>query len=404
MFEIQKSDDETPRSATGELIEKIEKRQQAVLDNFAKLEKQLGEAVAESKENVKLRDETKGALSDLSAAVKANVAEVRKLEGQMAQAPIGHVGAPPSTRQALEKSERFKQYRSDLTGNCRIEVTKSITAASGLIVSRDAAPELISLPQFSRNLSALVTTVETTSPLIEFTRMTLRTNSAAPVAEGAIKPESDLDFAPASIPVRVQAHVMIASNQMLEDVAGLAALMENEGLYMLEILRESQYLKGTGTGQNVLGIFTQAPTAAYAAVVGNTVLDLIHEDSYELRDAGIEPDGVMMRAGTWGRIERLKDRADRYLWSDPAVLRQPVIWGLPIVTSVALAVDDLLVGAFRRGAVIRQLGPVTALFSSEDRDNFVRNMQTIRIEARSTIAVYMPSAFRKRDTLAIPLI
>jgi len=197
---------------------------------------------------------------------------------------------------------------------------------------------------------------------------------------------------------------MRVSNQMLEDVPGLAALLENEGLYMLDILREAQYLKGNGVGQNVLGIFPQAPTAAYAAVVGNTVLDLIHVDSYELRDAGIEPDGVMMRAGTWGAIERLKDTTGRYLWSDPAVLRQPVIWGLPMVTSLSLAVGDLLVGAFRRGAAIRQLGPVTALFSSEDRDNFVTNMQTARIEVRSTVAVYMPGAFRKRDTLAIPVI
>ena len=57
------------------------------------------------------------------------------------------------------------------------------------------------------------------------------------------------------------------------------------------------------------------------------------------------------------------------------------IWDLPVVATPALDQGDFLVGAFATAAQVFDRLQPEVLVSSEDRDNFIKNMLTVRAEA-----------------------
>lgn len=62
---------------------------------------------------------------------------------------------------------------------------------------------------------------------------------------------------------------------------------------------------------------------------------------------------------------------------------------------------EVLVGAFGLGARLHDRMAVEVLISSEDRDNFIKNMLTVRAEERTALAVRVPDAFVYVDELVI---
>jgi len=54
---------------------------------------------------------------------------------------------------------------------------------------------------------------------------------------------------------------------------------------------------------------------------------------------------------------------------------------------------EVLVGAFGLGARLHDRMDVEVLVSSEDRDNFIKNMLTVRAEERTALAVRVPDSF-----------
>jgi HK97 family phage major capsid protein len=58
-----------------------------------------------------------------------------------------------------------------------------------------------------------------------------------------------------------------------------------------------------------------------------------------------------------------------------------------------MQVSHFLTGAFRLGAQIFDRMSMEVLLSTENEDDFVRNMITIRAEERLALAVYRPQAF-----------
>jgi len=62
-----------------------------------------------------------------------------------------------------------------------------------------------------------------------------------------------------------------------------------------------------------------------------------------------------------------------------------------------MTVDKFLTGAFKMGAQIFDREDANVEVSTEDSDNFRKNLVTIRAEERLGLAVYRPEAFIKGD-------
>jgi HK97 family phage major capsid protein len=64
-----------------------------------------------------------------------------------------------------------------------------------------------------------------------------------------------------------------------------------------------------------------------------------------------------------------------------------------------MTVDTALVGAFSLGAQIFDREDANVVISTENQDDFIKNMITVRAEQRLALAVYRPEAFIKNTNL-----
>ncbi|WP_114233384.1 phage major capsid protein, partial [Acinetobacter baumannii] len=84
---------------------------------------------------------------------------------------------------------------------------------------------------------------------LEYVKETGFVNAAGMVAEGALKPQSDIKFDLKSTTAKVIAHYMKASRQILDDASQLQSYIDGRLRYGLAFKEEQQILNGDGTGQ-----------------------------------------------------------------------------------------------------------------------------------------------------------
>ena len=68
-----------------------------------------------------------------------------------------------------------------------------------------------------------------------------------------------------------------------------------------------------------------------------------------------------------------------------------------MVTTPAMTADEFLVGAFQLGAQVFDREQANVVVATQNEDDFVKNMITIRGEERLAMALYRPEAFVKGD-------
>ena len=78
----------------------------------------------------------------------------------------------------------------------------------------------------------------------------------------------------------------------------------------------------------------------------------------------------------------------------------PTLWGLPVVATQSMASGKFLAGAFQLGAQIFDRMDAMVEISTEDDQNFRKNLVTVLAEERLALAVYRPEAFVKGDFAA----
>jgi HK97 family phage major capsid protein len=103
--------------------------------------------------------------------------------------------------------------------------------------------------------------------------------------------------------------------------------------------------------------------------------------------ADFVPNGVVLHPSDWMRIRLLKNADGEYLLGDPQSNPSPLLFGLPVVATPAIAKDKFLVADFAAAATLYDREGANVALSTEDGDNFVKNMVTIRAEERLGLAI-----------------
>ncbi|WEV90025.1 major capsid protein [Pseudomonas phage PotUPM1] len=233
----------------------------------------------------------------------------------------------------------------------------------------------------------------TISNAVEYVRENVFTNSAAPVAEGALKPESNLTFTKQTANVRTIAHWIQASKQIMSDAPQLESYLNNRLLYGLRLKEEGQLLAGDGTGDNLPGLKTVATDYdASLNVAGDTMADKIAHAIYQVSESEFEASGIVLHPRDWHSIALMKDAEGRYIFGGPAAFAARVMWGLPVVPTMAQTRGEFTVGGFDMASQIWDNMDASVEVSPHDRDNFVKNMLTILCEERLALAHYRPAA------------
>lgn len=241
----------------------------------------------------------------------------------------------------------------------------------------------------------------TSQPSIQYPKETGYTNSADTHTEtaGTAKPQSEIKFDIVTTNVTTIAHWVLATRQILDDAPMLQSYIDGRLRYGLAFVEEDQLLNGGGTGTDLNGIYTQATasTANLAVVSAPTKMDVLRYAMLQASLAEFPADGIVIHPTDWAGIETTKDTAGAYIIGDPASSLQPRLWGLPVVATQAMTLDKFLVGSFGMAAQIFDREDARVEISTEDDQNFRKNLVTILAEQRLALAVYRPEAFVRGD-------
>lgn len=376
------------------------------------------QALKQSADSGKVADEVKAKADELlSAQAKLNEAQ-QKLTGRLEQLETrstdieqslagrrggGGGDVVKSLGQMVAESDDVKNFvqKSGAKGTVRISVQNAITSAAGsggALITPQRDPEIVGLPRRQLTIRQLLQVGTTISNSVEYARLITRTNNAAVVAENTQKAESDLVWEQRDAPVRTIAHWIPVSRNAMDDIPQLQGEIDGELRYGLDLAEETEILKGDGTGQHVLGLVPEATDYSPAfAPSDETDIDTLRLAILQASLAEYAADGIVLSPTRWAKIELTKDAELRYIFASVIQMAGPQLWGRPVIATQAMDEPEFLVGAFRMAAKIYDRMDTEVLISSEDRDNFVKNMLTVRAEKRLALAVKRPTALVTGD-------
>ncbi len=284
-------------------------------------------------------------------------------------------------------------------GVVRQEVKAVTSTAAGGLIRSQRETEVTNLLRERRVIRDLLTTIPVNTSSVDYAIQSTRTNNAAPVAESAVKPYSDYTWGSATAVIRTLAHLAKITRQAMDDAPRLIGEIDSEMRYGLGFVEERQILYGTGVGQNLLGIIPQATAfarpAGFGQLTGATRIDVLRVAMLQNSLALLPADGIVMHEMDWALIELSKTSDGAYLFANPQGTVGQRMWGLPVVATPAMVAGDFLVGSFRMGATVYDRMAVEVLISTENVDDFEKNLATMRAEERIGLAVKRPQAFTK---------
>lgn len=324
--------------------------------------------------------------------------------GHESAAAIGHraygaaaLPAMPSTRpsdaamRSLFEAAQNGQPRSVAIQNAATETSSTFGGAPIEYVRQP-----ITFKREPTRVADLFPTVAATSSTVDYYRLT-GAAAAATVAEGALKPQSDVSAVLKVLPMTKVATWVAVTDEVLADFPSFQSVI-SEDLGRAVILAESdQVLNGNGTAPNMAGLLLAATgTLTQTVTAGTNPLDALNTAIVSLRTGAsfVEPDAVLLNPVDFGKIRVVKSAGSgEYFAGSPFESGPPTLWGLKAVQTTAIAAGTAVVGNFASGGVMYvreglnlRVDPYTLATSN-----------TVRIiaEERVALAVTRPSNFVK---------
>ncbi|EPV5032689.1 phage major capsid protein [Cronobacter sakazakii] len=391
-------------SEVNEILKKVSASIEEATGKFnAKAEEALKEAQKTGKLSVETKETVDKMASEFNAlkeAEKTLKAALGELEQQVAQMPLANAAKVVETvGQTVISSEALKAFAASVEGGKRVSVPVNAALISTDVptgvVEPQRLPGIDTAPKQRLFIRDLIAPGRTAAPAIFWVQQTGFTNAAKVVPEGTTKPYSDIQFATQITPVTTIAHMFKASKQILDDFAQLQSTIDAEMRYGLKYVEEQEILFGDGTGAHLKGIVPQASafSAAFEVEKQNGI-DVLRLAMLQAQLARFPASGHVLHFIDWAKIELTKDSLGRYILANPAALSGPTLWGLPVVaTETAAFQGKFLTGAFNAAAQLFDREDANVVISTENADDFEKNMISIRCEERLALAVKRPEAF-----------
>lgn len=355
--------------------------------------------------------------------------------------PDGEKAAPDAFRQPSKfktigemfvESTEFKSMMTGLpdgfyAGKSRVQsspfgvkalVTGVSDTSGGAFVTADRQGDLELLGRRPLTIRDLVSKRQTASDTVEYVRQTVQTTAAAMVPEattsaaptapgtagalvnaagGGYKPEGSIAYEVVTATVRTLAEWIPATKRSLADVSQLRGLIDQELKDDLAEVEENQILNGSGSGENLTGILntsgiqTQALSATVDGVDPKTETAL--KARTKVRVTGrARPTAYVLNPLDWEAISLA--RIAKNPQNEGTANAVPVLHGLPVVESEAIAQGTGLIGDFRK-AVIWDREQASISVTDSHADFFIRNLVAILAEQREAFGVLRPKAFCK---------
>ncbi|EAS7377896.1 phage major capsid protein, partial [Salmonella enterica] len=371
-----------------EINEILKKVTASIEEATGKFNAKAEDALKEAQKSGRLSEETKAAVDKMASefnalreAEKTLKAAIGELEQHVAQMPLANAKHIVETvGQQVISAEALKTFSASVEGGKRVSIpVNAALISSGVaegVVEPQRLPGIDTTPKQRLFIRDLIAPGRTSSPAIFWVQQTGFTNKAAVVPENTQKPYSDIAFATKITPVTTVAHMFKASKQILDDFAQLQSTVDAEMRYGLKYVEEQEILFGDGTGVHLHGIVPQASAfSAEFRVEQQNGIDDLRLAMLQAQLARFPASGHVLHFIDWAKIELTKDTLGRYILANPSGLTGPTLWGLPVVATEAAAFKGkFLTGAFNAGAQIFDREDANVVISTENADDFEKNM------------------------------
>lgn len=274
-----------------------------------------------------------------------------------------------------------------------IKATMTLLGGSNNEATR--LPGIVPSAQEERTVADLLLQGTTDNNTLSIVTETTLTNAGTTVAEGGAKPESTLTFTRTTLPVEKIATWIPATDELLDDVAGIRSYVENRLIFMVKRVEETQLLVGNGTTPNIRGL-NNATGVQTQAKGADPTPDAIYKAMTLVRSTGFaEPTFFVTHPNDWQDVKLLRTADGIYIWGNPSAGEGPDrIWGLEVRITTAQTEGTGLVGSRQYAQIFRRAG-ITVTASTEHASYFTSNLVAILAEERLTLAIYRGAAFCK---------
>ncbi|MCE0955850.1 phage major capsid protein [Pseudomonas asiatica] len=392
-------------SEVKELKDSLELQLKAGFDG---LQKKYDAAMDEVQKGNQVTTDLKKQIEDQKGELQKVIDQVVDLE-QKGVKLRGQPGEGKSFIDLIKGDESYKSLNQKNAALAQLEVTKSDMASmkemkvtSAGIVAPVYDPVIQPGIRQELRIRDLLTSIPVTGQQYTYFREKLHTRGAAPVAEGGLKPTSNVTFEPVTDRVKKLAVWMPVTDEALDDVPQMFAYLQQLLRYDLKLEEEAQILKGDGTGENLPGLMTQATTYDTAlSKAGDTAIDLVRRAIYQVRkQSQMSADGTVMTELDWMNIELQKDGENRYLFANLQGLVTPILWGRPVITSDSMDEGDGTTGG---EFLVANFARSTTLFDRMSfvfkmgliNDQFIKNERALLVEERLGLGVRRKEALVK---------
>lgn len=231
----------------------------------------------------------------------------------------------------------------------------------------------------------------------EFMQLNFTGDAATQLEEGDEKAEMNFDGELVEGKVETIAVHTTASLQVLDDVEGLNDQLDTIMRYKVRAAIERQIMTGSGTGNRMDGIYTQAPLISTSAP---NPAERIGEAASEMDTAGYKTNIIIVNPRDWFSIITTKDDQGNYIYGNPQSPAQPTLWNKPVIPFPNIPQGTALVGNTLQVRVRDRMQP-TVYMTRDHKDYATRNLVLILVEARAGVALYDRNAFRKVNLSAV---
>lgn len=384
-------------------------------NGFQGLQEKYDSAMTEVQKGNQVTGDLKKQIEDQKGELQKVIDQVQDLE-QKGVKLRGQSGEGKSFIDMVKGHDNYKGLQQKSINTAEIDVTKSDLASmkemkvtSAGIVAPIYDPVIQPGIRQELRIRDLLTTIPVSGQNYTYFRENVHTRGAAPVAEGGLKPTSNVTFTTETDRVKKIAVWMPATDEVLSDVPQMFAYLQQLLRYDLKLEEESQILKGDGTGENLNGLMTQATTYnTTLSKTGDTAIDLLRRAIYQVRkQSKMSADGIVMTELDWMNIELQKDGENRYLFANLQGLVTPILWGRPVITSDSMDEGDADTGG---EFLVANFARSTTLFDRMAyqfkmgliNDQFIRNEIALLVEERLGLGVRRKEALVKGQFTVAP--
>lgn len=256
----------------------------------------------------------------------------------------------------------------------------------------DHLPEIHFDPDRRSRIRDLILQGTTNTTAVEYIRETTFNDATDVTAEGDEFNQSDFDLTAYTANVRKITSYIMLSEEMMDDVEGMTSYILARLPSKINKDEDTQILKGSGSGQNLSGLTTNA-TAYSDNLADSSVqqIDVLVDAVRQVVDDEYTPSAILLNPADFYGIALAKDDNGQYLLPWFLGVQNAQLAGVPVVMSTAQTsgVFDIIT---REAAQVFYRKELTVEFSKESEDNFIKGMITVRAQKRLALAIYRPTA------------